>query len=120
MRLPIAMTAVSAIAAIAFALHRDTEEQGAQGLGRSRLRDLDQERSSTRSRSHQGAYTHDLTIQDKSAFHNFHLTGPGINKAYTAVPFTGTKKVTVKLKVGKYTFLRPAQAPDEGVVQGTG
>jgi plastocyanin len=58
------------------------------------------------------AGTYDLTIQDKSTIHNFHLTGPGINKALTTIGFTGTKKVTVKLKVGKYIFLCDPHALD--------
>jgi hypothetical protein len=44
-----------------------------------------------------------LTVRDKSASHNFHLIGPGVNKA-TGVPFTGTKTWTVKLKKGNYTY----------------
>ena len=49
-----------------------------------------------------GKYT--FVIQDKSAIHNFHLTGPGVNKL-TTVPFTGTKTWTVKLKKGTYKFV---------------
>ena len=46
------------------------------------------------------AGTYRLTVKDKSTFHDFHLIGPGINKVVTTVAFTGTKTVTVKLKVG--------------------
>jgi plastocyanin len=49
-----------------------------------------------------GKYT--LVVSDKSAIHNFHLIGPGVNKMVTTVPFTGTKTVTVTLKKGKYTY----------------
>jgi len=49
-----------------------------------------------------GTYT--LTVQDKSASHDFHLIGPGINKRVTTVAFTGTKSITIKLKVGRYTY----------------
>lgn len=48
-----------------------------------------------------GTYT--VVVADKSSVHNFHLFGPGVNKA-TTIPFTGTKTWTVKLKPGKYTF----------------
>jgi plastocyanin len=46
-----------------------------------------------------------ITVLDKSPIHNFRLKGPGVNKEITSVPFTGTKKVTVTLKKGKYTFV---------------
>jgi plastocyanin len=49
------------------------------------------------------AGTYAISVQDKSSIHNFHLTGPGVNKS-TTVPFTGTKTWTVKLKPGTYTY----------------
>jgi plastocyanin len=45
-----------------------------------------------------------ITVSDKSGAHNFHLFGPGVQKMITTVPFTGTKKVTVTLKKGTYTY----------------
>ena len=36
--------------------------------------------------------------------HDFHLTGPGVNKT-TSVPAIGTTKWTVKLKKGTYKFV---------------
>ena len=51
------------------------------------------------------AGTYKLTVQDKSESHDFHLIGPGINKRVTTVAFTGTKSITIKLKVGRYTYL---------------
>ena len=51
------------------------------------------------------AGTYKLTVQDKSADHNFHLTGGGVN-VKTGVGATGTKTFTVKLKAGKtYRFV---------------
>ena len=50
-----------------------------------------------------GKYT--ITVTDKSNIHNFHLTGPGVNKEITSVAFQGTKTVTVTLKKGKYTYV---------------
>jgi plastocyanin len=49
-----------------------------------------------------GSYT--ITVKDQSSSHDFHIFGPGVKKVVTSVPFMGTKKVTVTLKAGKYTF----------------
>jgi plastocyanin len=49
--------------------------------------------------------TYVITIHDLSPIHNFHITGPGLNKL-TSVPATGTTtKWTVKLKKGTYHFV---------------
>jgi plastocyanin len=50
-----------------------------------------------------GKYT--FTIRDRSSFHNYRLRGPGLNRALTTVSFVGTKRVTVALRRGVYTFL---------------
>jgi plastocyanin len=50
-----------------------------------------------------GTYT--ITVADKSPIHNFHLTGPGVNKEITGVGFQGTKTVTVTLKKGTYKYV---------------
>ena len=44
-----------------------------------------------------------VTVRDASKSDNFHLVGPGVNKA-TGVGFRGTVKWTITLKAGKYTF----------------
>lgn len=49
-----------------------------------------------------GKYT--FVINDKSNIHNFHLTGPGVNKA-TGVGSTGTSTWTVTLKKGTYKYV---------------
>jgi plastocyanin len=49
-----------------------------------------------------GTYT--FVISDKSNIHNFHLTGPGVNKK-TDVGFQGKKTWTVTLKAGTYKFV---------------
>ena len=49
-----------------------------------------------------GSYT--IKVSDKSNIHNFHLTGPGVNKK-TSVPSTGTTTWNVKLKKGTYRFV---------------
>ena len=48
-----------------------------------------------------GAYT--ITVQDKSGFHNFSLSGPGLKKS-TTVSFVGTKTWNVTLRKGKYRY----------------
>jgi plastocyanin len=48
-----------------------------------------------------GVYT--ITVADRSAIHDFHLTGPGVNKK-TAVGFQGTQTWRVTLKKGTYKF----------------
>jgi plastocyanin len=48
-----------------------------------------------------GTYT--VKISDKSNIHNFHLTGPGLNKS-TSVGGTGSQTWTLKLKKGKYHY----------------
>jgi plastocyanin len=50
------------------------------------------------------AGTYKLAVEDKSAIHDFHLIGPGVNKVVTSVGFVGDKTVTVKLKKGTYTY----------------
>jgi plastocyanin len=48
-----------------------------------------------------GTYT--INVDDKSDIHNFHLTGPGVDKA-TDVGGTGTETWTVDLEAGSYHF----------------
>jgi plastocyanin len=50
------------------------------------------------------AGTYAITIRDLASIHDFHLTGPGVNKA-TSVTGTGTAKWTVKLKKRTYHFV---------------
>ena len=50
------------------------------------------------------AGTYAITIHDLAPIHNFHLTGPGVDKK-TSVSGTGTTKWTVKLTKGTYRFV---------------
>ena len=50
------------------------------------------------------AGTYVITVHDLASIHDFHLTGPGVNKK-TSVAGTGTTKWTVKLKKGTYHFV---------------
>jgi plastocyanin len=49
-----------------------------------------------------GAYV--ITVRDRSRIHNFHLTGPGVNRR-TAVARTGTFRWTVTLRAGTYRYV---------------
>jgi plastocyanin len=49
-----------------------------------------------------GAYT--ITVQDRSGFHNFSLSGPAIRRS-TTVSFVGTKTWNVTLRRGKYNYV---------------
>src|SRR3954469_19020845 len=49
------------------------------------------------------AGSYKIKVEDKGSIHNFHLSGPGVNKR-TTVPFTGQTTWTIKLKPGKYTY----------------
>ena len=50
------------------------------------------------------AGTYVVTIHDLASIHDFHLTGPGVDKK-TSVTGTGTTNWTVKLKKGTYHFV---------------
>jgi plastocyanin len=49
--------------------------------------------------------TYKFVVQDLSNIHDFHLTGPGVNKVITTVAFKGTKTVTLTLKKGTYKYV---------------
>jgi plastocyanin len=46
-----------------------------------------------------------FVINDRASIHDFHLTGPGVNKVFTSVDFTGTKSFVLTLKKGTYKFM---------------
>jgi plastocyanin len=50
-----------------------------------------------------GTYT--FVVSDRASIHNFHLKGPGLSRALTAVGFMGTKTVTLVLRKGRYTYV---------------
>lgn len=49
------------------------------------------------------AGTYKIKIEDKAAIHNFHLTGPGVNKS-TSISGTTETTWTVKLRKGTYRY----------------
>jgi plastocyanin len=51
------------------------------------------------------AGTYRFDVSDRSPIHDFHLSGPGVNKVITAVSFQGRRSVTVKLKRGTYRYV---------------
>ena len=50
------------------------------------------------------AGTYKVVVTDRADFHDFHLRGPGVNKA-TGVSASGSATWTVTLKAGKYTYV---------------
>jgi plastocyanin len=45
-----------------------------------------------------------FVISDQANIHDFHLSGPGVDRVITAVDFVGTKSIVLKLKKGSYRF----------------
>ena len=48
--------------------------------------------------------SYELTVEDLSSAHNFHLTGPGVDVS-TSVAEEGTQSFTVELQAGTYEFV---------------
>jgi plastocyanin len=46
-----------------------------------------------------------FVIGDRADIHDFHLSGPGLNRVLTSVEFTGTKTFVLRLKKGSYRFV---------------
>ena len=58
------------------------------------------------------AGTYKIVVSDRSSIHGWSLDGPkGFAKDISAVPFVGSKTVTLKLKAGAYKFYCPAHEP---------
>jgi plastocyanin len=51
-----------------------------------------------------------FVISDRASIHDFHLSGPGLNRVLTGVD-TGTKSFVLKLKKGTYRFVCDPHAP---------
>ena len=89
-----AMAAALAVPGLALAATRNNKLIGTDGPGFT----------ITMNKKAVKAGTYTIVIRDKSNIHNFHLSGPGVNKL-TSVPWVGTKTWTVKLKKGTYKFV---------------
>ena len=57
-----------------------------------------------------------FVISDRSSIHDFHLSGPGLNRVLTGVEYTGTKSFVMKLKKGSYRFVCD---PHSGIMHGS-
>jgi plastocyanin len=57
-----------------------------------------------------------FVIRDRATTHDFHLSGPGIDRVLTSVAFQGTKSYTLTLKKGTYRFFCD---PHAGVMHGS-
>jgi plastocyanin len=105
----IAIVAILALAAPTFAASRTNTLTGTDGPGFT----------ITMNKKTVKAGTYVITIHDKSNIHNFHLTGPGVNKL-TSVSRVYTTKWTVKLKKGTYHFVcDPHRAIMHGILKVT-
>jgi len=45
-----------------------------------------------------------LVISDRADIHDFHLSGPGLDRVLTGVGFEGTKSFVLRLKKGSYRY----------------
>jgi hypothetical protein len=45
-----------------------------------------------------------FVIDDRATIHDFHLSGPGLNRVLTTVGFTGTRSVLLTLRKGAYRY----------------
>jgi plastocyanin len=59
--------------------------------------------------------TYRFVIRDRSSIHDFHVSGPGLNRVLTSVPFTGTKSFVLRLRKGNYRFVCD---PHSGIMHG--
>jgi plastocyanin len=57
-----------------------------------------------------------FVISDRASIHDFHLSGPGLNRVLTGVEYTGTKSFVLKLKKGSYRFVCD---PHSGIMHGS-
>jgi plastocyanin len=57
-----------------------------------------------------------FVISDRSDIHDFHLSGPGLNRVLSSVEDTGTKSFGFRLKKGSYRFVCD---PHSGIMHGS-
>jgi plastocyanin len=57
-----------------------------------------------------------FVISDRSSIHDFHLSGPGLNRVLSSVEDTGTRSFVLKLKKGSYRFVCD---PHAGIMHGS-
>jgi hypothetical protein len=59
-----------------------------------------------------------ITVNDRTAAHNFHLTGPGVNRR-TGVAFRGQARWTLTLRRGVYRYRSDARPSLRGTLRVT-
>jgi plastocyanin len=52
-----------------------------------------------------------FVISDRSDIHDFHLSGPGLNRVLSSVEDIGTKSFVFRLKKGTYRFICDPHSP---------
>lgn len=52
-----------------------------------------------------------FVISDRSDIHDFHLSGPGLNRVLSSVEDIGTKSFVFRLKKGTYRFVCDPHSP---------
>jgi plastocyanin len=57
-----------------------------------------------------------FVISDRSDIHDFHLSGPGLNRVLSSVEDTGTKSFVFRLKKGTHRFVCD---PHSGIMHGS-
>jgi plastocyanin len=57
-----------------------------------------------------------FVVSDRSDIHDFHLSGPGLNRVLSSVEDTGTKSFVFRLKKGTYRFVCD---PHSGIMHGS-
>jgi plastocyanin len=57
-----------------------------------------------------------FVISDRSDIHDFHLSGPGLNRVLSSVEDSGTKSFVLRLKKGNYRFVCD---PHSGIMHGS-
>jgi plastocyanin len=57
-----------------------------------------------------------FVISDRSSIHDFHLSGPGLNRVLSSVEDTGTRSFVLRLKKGSYRFVCD---PHAGIMHGS-
>ena len=113
-----ALAVVFALSALVGAGSRSRRAQDAQRLRRPRFHDLSEARRQEGEEA-QGHHPTNSRSADKSSSHNFHLKGPGYNKAITSVGFTGHKDGHDQAQEGHLPLrVRPALELHEGQLQG--
>lgn len=92
--------AAAAVAIPAFA-RKPQKLHGSVGVNEAYVITLKNSRGGTVRRIKRGRYL--IRINDASRLHDFHLTGPGVDKD-TGVASTGKVTWNIRLRPGKYTY----------------